>query len=146
MICAYVATFGIHTCELIMQYISVVPLKCNFTHVHVYWLVHMHVQTCVPLQMMEHLRVSLTVHKCYTKGCTHTYATRVDAYAYATRMSPMCSRQSLTRIVSQGTYSSDIISGYSEWASMVIKILISHEMCKLSFLCFQKERWRIWKG
>ena len=125
---------------------STVPLKCNFTHVHVYWLVHTCVQTCVPLWVMEHLRVSFNVHVCYTKGCTHIYAARVDTYTYATHVLPTCSRQSLRKIVSQGTYSSDIISGYSGWTSMVIKILISREMCKFSRHCFQKERWHLWMG
>ena len=127
-----------------------VPLKCNFTHAPVYWIVCTCVQTCVPLQVMEQSRVSLTVHTCHTKGCTHAYAARVDVYVgmytYATHMSPMCSRQSLRRIISQGTYSTDNISGYSEWASVVIMILTSCEICKFSLLCFQKERWCLWMG
>ena len=85
-----------------------VPLKCNFTHTRMYWVVHTRVQTCIPLRMMGHLRVSLTVHACYMKGCTHACGARVDTYTYATRVSPTCSRQSLRRIVSQGAYSSDI--------------------------------------
>ena len=80
------------------------------------WLVQ-HMQTCVPLRVMEHSRVSLTVHTCYMKGCTHVYAAQVDTYigtyTYATHVSPMCCRQSL-RIASQGAYSSDNINGYSE--------------------------------
>ena len=91
-----------------------VPLKFNFIHARVYWLIHMRVQTCVPLGVMEYSLVSVTMHTGYTKGCTHTYAARVDTYTYATCVSPACSRQSLRRIVSQGAYSSDIISGYSE--------------------------------
>ena len=95
-----------------------VLLKCNFTHVHMYWLVRMHEQICIQLRVMEHSRVSLTAHACYMKGCTQAYAARVDTYVgmytYATGVSPMCSKQSLKRIVSQGAYSSDIISGYSE--------------------------------
>ena len=127
-----------------------VLLKCNFTHAQMYWLARIHVQTCVPLRVMEHSRVSLTVDACYTKGCTHAYATRVDTYigtyTYATRVLPTCSRQGFRRIVSQGAYSSDIISGYSKWVSVVIKILTSREMCKFSLLCFQKERWHLWMG
>ena len=123
-----------------------VPLKCNFTHVRVYWLVHTHVQTCVLLQVMEHLRVSLTVHACHTKGCTHMCGARVDTYTYETNVSLTCSRQNLKRIVSQGAYLSDIVSGYSELASGAIKILTSREMCKFSRLYFQKERWRLWMG
>ena len=127
-----------------------VPLKGNFTHARVYWLVCTHVQTCVLLWVMEHSQVSLTVQVCYTKGCTHMYAAQVDTYVgtymYATRVSPTCSRQSLRRIFTQGTYSSDIISSYSEWLSVVLKILTSHEMCKFSLLCSQKERWRLWMG
>ena len=127
-----------------------VPLKGNFTHARVYWLVHMRVQTYVLLQVMEHSQVSLTVQVCYTKGCTHAYAAQVDTYVgtytYATRVSPTCSRQSLRRIFSQGAYSSDIISSYSEWSSVVLKILTSHEMCKFSLLCSQKERWHLWMG
>ena len=70
-----------------------VPLKCNFTHVRVYWLVCMRVQTCVPLRVIEHLRASLTAHTCYTKGCTHVYAAQVyiyiGTYTYATGILPM---------------------------------------------------------
>ena len=112
---------------LYLLYPYMVLLKCNFTHAYVYWLVRTCVQTCVPLRVMEHSRVALTVHACYTKGCKHVDAAWVDTcigmYTYVTRMLPMCSRKSVRRIVSQSTYSSDIISGYSEWVSVVIKIL-----------------------
>ena len=70
----------------------------------VYWLVYKRVQTYVPLQVIEHSRVSLTEHADYMKGCTHAYAAQVDAYTYATCVLCKCSRQSLRRIVSQGTY------------------------------------------
>ena len=69
--------------------INTVPLKCNFIRVHVYWLVHTHVQTCVPLRVMGHRRVSLTVHMCYMKGCTHAYAAQVDTQV-RTRMLLAC--------------------------------------------------------
>ena len=38
----------IHTCNY-CNYATVytVPLKCNFTHVRMYWLVHMRAQTCI---------------------------------------------------------------------------------------------------
>ena len=92
--------------------------------------------------------MSLTIHVCYTNGCTHAYAAQVDTYVgtytCATRVSPTCSKQSLRRIdvcslhnntiSAQSAYSSDIISGYSEWASVVIKILTSCEMCIISLL------------
>ena len=108
-----------------------------------YWLVRTHVQTCVPLRVMEHSWVSLTAHACYTKGCTHAYAAQVDTYigtyTYDTGVSPMCSRQGLKSIVLQGVYSSDIISGYSEWASKVIKILTSCEMCKVLLFVSKKK-------
>ena len=85
-----------------------VPLKCNFTHAHVYWLVGTRVQTCVPLRVMEHSLVSLTVDLCSTKDFTHVYAalvhTYVGTYTYATHVLPTCSRQSLRRIVSQDAY------------------------------------------
>ena len=58
---------------------------------------------------------------------------------YETLVLPMCSNQSLRRVVSQGAYSSDIVSNYYELVSGVIKILTSHEMCKFSRLCFQKK-------
>ena len=120
-----------------------VPLKCNFSHMRVYWLVLIHVQTCVPLRVMEQSWVSLTAHVYYTKGWTHAYVAWVDTYIgmyiYATGVSPTCSRQSLRKIVLQGTYSSVIIRGYSEWASEVIKILTSHEMCKLSSLILKRK-------
>ena len=110
------------------------------THTHVYWLVHTRVQTCVLLRVMEYSRVSHTVHWCYTKGYTHACGARVDTCMYETLVLPTCSNQSLRRIVSQGAYSSDIVSNYYELVSGVIKILTSREMCKFSRLCFQKER------
>ena len=108
------------------------------------------------------LHEGLHTRVCYSSGYTGTYT-------YATRVSPMCSRQSLRRIIWNDLatvnvkmwnpvlllrrkalafilYSSDIISGYSEWASVVLKILTSREMCKFSLLCFQKERWHLWMG
>ena len=108
-----------------------------------YWLVRTHVQTCVPLWVMEHSRVSLTAHVCYTKGCTQVYAAWVDTYVgmytYATGVSPTCSRQNLKRIVLQGTYSSDIISSYLEWTSKLIKILTSRELCKFPLFVSKKK-------
>ena len=90
---------------LIHHYLCMVPLKCNFTH--------MCVQTCALLRVMEHSSVSLTVYSCYTKGCTHVYTARVDTYidmyTYAFHMLPTYSIHSLTKIVSQGTYSHDQI-------------------------------------
>ena len=60
------------------------------SHTHVYWLVCTHVQTCVPFWVMEHSQVSLIMHVCYMKGCTHVYAARVDTYVgmytYACRL------------------------------------------------------------
>ena len=86
------------------------------THACVLASPHAHANMC-PVTSDGTL-MSLTVHACYMKGCTHVYAARVDTYigtyVYATRMSPMCIRQSLRRIVSQGAYSSDIISSYSQ--------------------------------
>ena len=93
---------------------------------------------------MEHSLVSLTAHMCYTKGYAQVYAARVDTYVcmytYATDVSPTWSRQSLKRIALQGAYSSDIIRGYSERVSEIIKILTSHEMCKFSLFVSKKER------
>ena len=102
-----VITDFINRTDIIM--LSYIRYCSNATsHMRVYWLVHTHVQICVPLRVMEHLRVSLTVHACYMKGCIHAYAALVDTYIgtymYATRMLPTRSRQSLRRIVPQGTY------------------------------------------
>ena len=85
---------------------------------------------CVLLRVLEHSWVSLIVHACYTKGCTHACGAQVDTYTYDTHVSPTWSRQSLRRIVSQNTYSSDIVSDYSELVSGELKILTSREMYK----------------
>ena len=163
-----------------------VPFKCNFTHAHVYWLVRTCVQIYVSLRVMEHSRVSLTVHACYTKGCTHVLhkglytrvtqravhacdtkgCTRVrcssryirryihvcySRVAYVQQTEPQKDRRMQFCITTSFlyralTYSSDIISSYSELASVVIKILTSLEMCNFSLLCFKKERWLLWMG
>ena len=42
---------------------GMVPLKCNFTHMHMHWLVIMCVQTCVPLQVKEYLLYPLVIRR-----------------------------------------------------------------------------------
>ena len=63
----------------------------------------------------------------------------MDTHTYKTRMSPTCSRQSLRRIVLQDVYSLDIVSGYSELVSGVIKILTSCEMRKFHVFVSKKK-------
>ena len=100
---------------------AMVPLKGNFTHVRVYWLVRTHVQTCVNMcpVMSNGTLASLTYcTSVLHEGLYTCYAAPVDTYVgtytYATCVSPTCSRESLRRIFSQGAYSLDIISSYSE--------------------------------
>ena len=66
--------------------------------------------------MSDGTLASLTYCTCVLHEGLHTH-TRVALEWIHTHMilavSPTCSRQSLRRIVSQGAYSSDIISGYS---------------------------------
>ena len=108
-----IATYGtaqmqLHTLAHVLAYLHACANMCPITSDG----------TLVGLNLL-HMRVTQrAAHACYTKGCTHTYAARVDTYigtyTYDTGVSPTCSRQSLKSIVSQGAYSSDIISGYSE--------------------------------
>ena len=123
-----------HTCNtyIFLMYVHMYVPTYVLTYIHRY--VHMYSTAQMQLHTRAHVLacphacanmclvtsdgtlVSLTYCTCMLHKGLHICVWCLNGYIRTCVIlaSPTCSRQSLRRIVSQGAYSSDIISGYSE--------------------------------